>query len=188
MHHATLRFLFKKEWTERGRGEDVCVYRNKTCDEIRWWWRWSPLGSTEDGLGGKWQIGEERWRQRERETPLRGAQQLHRRHWKKTLDRKMRLCASLHHLLTEKLKKLESVCVFCSCFVSVCVQPLVFGVVNMLRNIFEGLFALVWWCLKCLCLTDIYHWIFFLKMVPHSFKKKHLSPHKWLQVLMMRLF
>lgn len=103
MHHATLRFLFKKEWTERGRGEDVCVYRNKTCDEIRWWWRWSPLGSTEDGLGGKWQIGEERWRQRERETPLRGAQQLHRRHWKKTLDRKMRLCASLHHLLTEKL-------------------------------------------------------------------------------------
>lgn len=30
MHHAILRFLFKKEWTERGRGEDVCVYRNKT--------------------------------------------------------------------------------------------------------------------------------------------------------------
>lgn len=76
---------------------------------------------------------------------------------------------------------------FILCFVSVCVQPLVFGVVNMLRNIFEGLFALVWWCLSA-CAWPIYTPGYFFSRWCPIHLKKHLNPHKWLQVLMMRLF
>lgn len=62
-------YLRKNE--QREAEERTCVYTEIKRDEIRWWWRLSPLGSTEDGLGGKWQIGEERWRQGERNTTPR---------------------------------------------------------------------------------------------------------------------